>query len=53
MYRRLTETLNDKGQLIPTTEEPSAYVDSDKDWYYSIYEYNEDQYKAFLRNRIS
>ena len=43
-YRRLTKGLVDVGTLIPAGSDPYKYItDTKKDWYLSIYKYNEDQ----------
>lgn len=48
MYVRLCEGVNDYGTLIPTTEDVYKYVkDTKKDYYVSVYNYNEDQKKQF------
>lgn len=45
-YRRLTDGLDRVGKLIPANENPFNYVtDTKKDWYLSVYEYNEDHKK--------
>lgn len=46
MYRRFTSGLNSVGKLIPETANPYDYVKSNnKDYYLSIYKYNEQQKK--------
>ena len=41
-YRRLTDGLNRVGNLIPANENPYNYIsDTNKDWYLSVYKYNE------------
>lgn len=41
-YRRLTDGLNKVGTLIPANENPFKYIkDQNKDWYLSVYKYNE------------
>lgn len=41
-YYRITDGLNRVGKLIPETENPYNHIDdSKKDWYLSIYKYNE------------
>lgn len=43
-YVRITDGLNRVGSLIPENENPYDYVDDqDKDWYLSLYTYNEEQ----------
>ena len=45
-YYRLTDGLNKVGKLIPENENPYKFIDDqDKDWYLSIYKYNEEQKK--------
>jgi hypothetical protein len=45
-YRRLTKGLNSIGKLIPANADPYEYItDTSKDWYLSIYQYDEDQKK--------
>jgi len=47
-YYRLTKGLNDKGKLIPETDNPYDHItDQEKDWYLSIYKYDEEQKKRF------
>ena len=46
MYRRLTTGLNSVGQLIPETANVYDYITNpEKDYYLSIYKYNEQQKK--------
>lgn len=47
MYNRLCNGLTDKGKLIPSTEDFSQYIDTEKDFYTSIYQYNEKQKETF------
>jgi DNA replication protein DnaC len=48
MYVRLCEGVTDYGNLIPTTENIYKYVnDQKKDYYVSVYSYNEEQKKQF------
>lgn len=49
MYRRLTDGLNDVGKLIPENESPYLHVKKDKDYYLSIYKYNEQQQKDAIK----
>lgn len=45
-YYRLTDGLNRVGRLIPETDNPYNYIDNqDKDWYLSIYKYDENHKK--------
>lgn len=45
-YRRLTDGLNSVGKLIPANENPFKYIsDRNKDWYLSVYKYNENHKK--------
>jgi hypothetical protein len=47
-YYRLCETKNDKGKLIPVTEDVYKHIRStDIDYYRSIYLFNDQQYKEF------
>lgn len=47
-YRRLTTGLNDKGKLIPVTDNVFDHIKTQKkDYYLSLYQYNEDQKKKF------
>ena len=48
MYVRLCEGLADKGKLIPDTENISKHIkDCTKDYYVSVYKYNESQKEKF------
>lgn len=48
MYKRLTDGLNDKGTLIPAEGEVYDYItDTNRDWYLSTFEYNEEQKTLF------
>jgi KaiC/GvpD/RAD55 family RecA-like ATPase len=48
MYTRLCEGVNDYGKLIPKSEDIYKYVrDQKKDYYVSVYDYNEKQKKQF------
>lgn len=48
-YKRLTKGLNNVGILIPANENPYNYVtDTNKDWYLSVYKYNEKHKKLSL-----
>lgn len=45
-YYRLTDGLNRVGRLIPEINDPYEYVDNqDKDWYLSVYKYDDEQKK--------
>src|ERR1044072_2824473 len=48
-YIRITEGLNDKGELIPA-DELDLTKTSEMDLYASHYYYNEQQYEQFLKN---
>lgn len=51
MYHRLTKGLSDVGKLIPETDNPYDYItDQDKDWYLSVYKYNENHKKVAEAN---
>lgn len=46
-YKRLTDGLNRVGTLIPANENPFNYVkDTSKDWYLSVYTYNDTHKKT-------
>lgn len=46
-YYRLSNGLSDVGTLIPETENPyNLITNKDKDWYLSLYKYNEQQKKT-------
>jgi hypothetical protein len=48
MYVRLCDTLNDKGILIPENENIYNHIkNKKKDYYTSVYKYNEEQKKIF------
>lgn len=47
LYKRLCKGLKDKGELIPVTEDILSKVDSNQDWYTSIYKYDENHKKQF------
>jgi KaiC/GvpD/RAD55 family RecA-like ATPase len=48
LYKRLTNGLNDRGQLIPADKDPFEYIETtEKDYYLSTYKYNEEQKKSF------
>lgn len=52
-YRRLTDGLNRVGKLIPANENPYNYItDTSKDWYLSIYKYN-DSHKKLAEQTIT
>lgn len=44
-YYRITSGLNSVGTLIPSTDNPYNHIKEDKDYYLSIYSYNEEQKK--------
>ncbi|NJO64178.1 MAG: hypothetical protein HC836_40205 [Richelia sp. RM2_1_2] len=47
-YVRLTKGLADKGRLISSNEDIYSYIrDNSKDYYISMFKYNEDQKKTF------
>jgi hypothetical protein len=47
-YFRLTKGLSDKGQLIPVTSNVYSYIrDKSKDFYISMFKYNESQKQSF------
>lgn len=46
-YVRLTRGLNDKGILVPVDNIYDHINNSEKDWYVSIFRYNEQQVKQF------
>lgn len=45
MYRRLTKGLNSVGKLIPENADIYKLIDLNKDYYLSVYKYNEEQKK--------
>lgn len=45
MYHRLSEGLNSVGKLIPENDNVYSYLKKDKDYYLSIYKYNDKQKK--------
>lgn len=48
MYRRLCATVNDKGTLISSTDDIYKHITTlNKDYYASLYLYNEEQKKTF------
>jgi len=47
MYQRLCNGLSDKGKLIPFGEDVHKHVNEEKDFYLSLFHYNEDQKKVF------
>lgn len=48
MYTRLCEGLNDRGKLIPKNDDIYKHIkDPKKDYYISVYNYNEDHKKKF------
>lgn len=49
-YSRICYGLNDRGRLLPTNELNNHIKDYEKDTYYSIFEYNELQYKHWLEH---
>jgi hypothetical protein len=52
-YRQFRKTLSDTNyKLIPSTVDPLELIDEDsKDYYVSVYDYNQSQYEMFLRNK--
>lgn len=46
MFKRITRTVNDRGQLIHV-DEPSPVNDYNVDWYESLYDYTPEQKKLF------
>jgi hypothetical protein len=47
-YKQLRKTLN-KIDLVPVDEDLYQHVDTENDWYTSIYYYSEEQYQEFKR----
>lgn len=48
MYRRLCKTLDNKGELIPATDDVYSHIkNKNVDHYLSVYSYNESQKKTF------
>ena len=48
-YVRITKGLSDFGQLIPVDQLSKVVQDYNKDYYRSVYRYNEAQYKEFQK----
>ncbi len=46
-YQRLTNGLNDRGKLIPATDDVYSHISSDTDHYLSTYEYTAEQKAQF------
>lgn len=46
MYQRLTDDLNAIGKLIPENANVYDHITKDKDYYLSVYKYNEEQKKS-------
>jgi hypothetical protein len=52
MYRRLCSGLADKGKLIPVEDNVFNYINNlDRDYYLSLYMYNEEQKKRFYEKK--
>lgn len=49
-YVRITKGLIDKGQLVKASDIHDVIKDSEKDYYKSLYRYNESQYERFKKN---
>ena len=50
MYKRLCRTVKSSGKLIPKESEIYGFIEQygpDKDWYISIYDYNDEQFEKF------
>jgi archaellum biogenesis ATPase FlaH/DNA primase catalytic subunit len=47
MYVRLCKSLDDRGKLIPKSTDVYKYIDTEKDSYISVYDYNEEHKKQF------
>ncbi len=50
MYKRLTKTVRDRGELLRPDELRSRITDKKKDWYYSPFTYGEDALEYFEDN---
>jgi hypothetical protein len=50
-YVRLCRGLNDKGVLIRPEEVDNKVQDYDQDHYVSVYYYNDEHYKKFLKDK--
>lgn len=50
-YKRLCRTLNNRGRLLPETDDIWNYIKDDVDYYQSVYKYNEEQYQEFLKTK--
>lgn len=51
-YIRLCKTLADKGELIPITEDVYKRINPERDYYRSIYYYNDEHFKRFYSKVI-
>ena len=49
-YIRLTKTVNDRGRLIKPSELDKYITDNEKDWYTSVYFYNDKHLEYFKKN---
>lgn len=50
-YVRITKGLSDYGSLIPPSELSKVIQDYNKDYYRSVFRYNESQYKEFQKTK--
>jgi KaiC/GvpD/RAD55 family RecA-like ATPase len=50
-YIRLSKGLTDKGKLIPYNELGNISLDHNKDYYRSVFLYNQEQYDAFQKSK--
>ncbi len=50
-YIRISRGLEDRGTLVPVNELSKAVKDYNKDYYRSVYRYNDAQYKEFLKTK--
>lgn len=50
-YVRVTKGLSDFGRLVPETELSKVVQDYNKDYYRSVYRYNEEQYREFQKTK--
>lgn len=50
-YVRVTKGLSDFGRLVPETELSKVVQDFNKDYYRSVYRYNEAQYREFQKTK--
>lgn len=47
LYKRFNRTVKDEGELVPITDDVYKRIKDDRDYYVSLYNYNEEHYKQF------